>query len=304
MAADRPHPAGDDTAASQELPRFPSAEADAHLRSPFSLSDEARDAYRRDGFVLLRRVLDPDVVAAAWPHLIAGLQRHWPAQERSAEERDDAYSRAFVQITKVGLEDGAVRAFTHAPRIGRLAAELMGVRGVRIYCEDWLLKRPGAGETPWHQDSCVFPFDTAAAITAWIPIHDVDASMGLPRYARGSHAFGLAGVENISEESQREFTRLLAERGFDVTEMPPLAAGDICFHDGLTVHSASPNESSQLRYVLALHMFADGACIREPTTPSMRHQLNDFAPDLKPGDPAVAPSWPLIYSADQEPPAP
>src|SRR6185369_5811457 len=230
MAADRSDPAGSDTADPQELPRFPSAEAAAHLRSAFRLSDEARDAYRRDGFVLLRRVLDPDVVAAARPHLIAALQRHWPTQDRSATERDDAYSRAFVQITKVGLEDETVRAFTHARRIGHVAAELMGVRGVRIYCEDWLLKRPSAGETPWHQDSCVFPFDTVAAITAWIPIHDVDASMGLPRYARGSPALGPAGVENISEESNREFRRLLAERGFDVTEMPPLAAGDICFH--------------------------------------------------------------------------
>ena len=302
MAADRSDPAGSDTADPQELPRFPSAEAAGHLRSAFRLSDEARDAYRRDGFVLLRRVLDPDVVAAARPHLIAALQRHWPAQERSATERDDAYSRAFVQITKVGLEDETVRAFTHARRIGHVAAELMGVRGVRIYCEDWLLKRPSAGETPWHQDSCVFPFDTVAAITAWIPIHDIDASMGLPRYARGSHASGLAPVENISEESNREFARLIAERGLEVTDMPPFAAGDVCFHDGLTVHSAWPNESSQLRYVLALHMFADGARIREPTTPSMRHQLNDFAPGLKPGDPADVPSWPLIYSVDEERP--
>jgi len=301
MPPDRPHRAGGDTVDSHELPRFPSPEAAAHLRSPFLLSDEALDAYRRDGFVLLRRVLDPDVVAAARPHLIAALQRHWPAQERSADERDDAYSRAFVQITKVGLENADVRAFTHAWRIGRVAAELMGVRGVRIYCEDWLLKQPRAGVTPWHQDSCVFPFDTAAAITAWIPIHDIEASMGLPRYARGSHASGLAPVENISEESDREFTRLIAERGFAVTDVPPVAAGDVCFHDGLTIHGAWPNESSQLRYVLALHMFADGARIREPTTPSMRHQLNDFAPGLKPGDPAVVPSWPLIYSADETP---
>ena len=300
MAPDRSHRTGGDTADSQALPRFPSAEADAHLRSPFLLPDEACDAFRRDGFVLLRRVLDPDVVVAARPHLIAALQRHWPTQERSATERDDAYSRAFVQITKVGLEDETVRAFTHAWRIGRVAAQLMGVRGVRIYCEDWLLKRPSAGETPWHQDSCVFPFRTDAAITAWIPIHDIDASMGLPRYARGSHVSGLAPVENISEESNREFTRLIAERGLEVVDMPPVVAGDVCFHDGLTIHGAWPNESSQLRYVLALHMFADGARIREPTTPSMRHQLNDFAPGLKPGDPAVVPAWPLIYSADDE----
>ena len=97
-----------------------------------------------------------------------------------------------------------------------------------------------------------------------------------------------------------EIALQIDERGLEVTDMPPIAAGDVCFHDGLTVHGAWPNESSQLRYVLALHMFADGARIREPTTASMRHQLNDFAPGLKPGDPADVPSWPLIYSADEE----
>jgi ectoine hydroxylase-related dioxygenase (phytanoyl-CoA dioxygenase family) len=285
----------------EPLTEFPTTEALCHLRSPFPLDDAARHAYRRDGFVLLRRALDPGVIADARPHLVAGLQRRWPSQERSAEERDDAYSRAFVQITKVGLEDEVVRAFTQAPRIGRIAADLMGVRGVRIYCEDWLLKRPGAGETPWHQDCCVFPFEAAAAITAWIPIHDVPAGMGLPRYARGSQTFGVAAVENISEESNVEFKHLIAKHGFEVTDMPPFVAGDVCFHDGLTFHSARPNESAEFRYVLALHMFADGAYIREPTTPSMRHQLKDFAPGLRPGDPAVVPSWPLIYSADWEP---
>ena len=122
----------------------------------------------------------------------------------------------------VGLEDDVVRAFTQAPRIGRIAAELMGVRGVRIYCEDWLLKRPGAGETPWHQDCCVFPFETAASITAWIPIHDVPQGMGLPRYARGSQGYGVAPVENISEESNIEFKRLIAEHGFEVQDLPHL----------------------------------------------------------------------------------
>ncbi len=280
---------------------FPTAEAERHLRSRYDLADDLRDAYRRDGYIHLRQVLDPRVIAAARPHLNAGLQRHWPTQERSAEERDDAYSRAFVQITKVGLEDEVVRVFTHAPRIGRLAAELMGVRSVRIYCEDWLLKKPGAPDTPWHQDCCVFPFESEATITAWIPIHDVSLEMGRPRYARGSQAYGIAPVENISEESNREFERIIAERGYEIVALPTFAAGDVCLHDGLAFHGALPNESAALRYVLALHMFADGARIREPTTPSMRHQLNDFAPGLKPGDAAVSPSWPLIYSADWEP---
>jgi hypothetical protein len=283
------------------LGAFPTPGAERHLRSVFPVPPDAVHGYRRDGFVVLRQVLDPNVIAAARPHLIEALRRCWPNRGYSGNDPQDAYSRAFVQITKVGLQDEVVRAFTHAPRIGRVAAALMGVKAVRVFCEDWLIKPAGAADTPWHQDSCVFPFDSAGTVTAWIPIQNVDETMGLLRYARGSQSFGVAPVENISDVSNAEFERIIASNRFEIVPMPPVAVGDAYFHDGLTFHSATPNASASDRYVLALHMFADGAVIREPTTPSMRHQLNDFAPGLRPGDPAVVANWPLIYSSDWEP---
>jgi imidazolonepropionase-like amidohydrolase/ectoine hydroxylase-related dioxygenase (phytanoyl-CoA dioxygenase family) len=272
---------------------FPTARQQAHLDAPFSIPDGAIESYRRDGYVVLRGVLDPAVVEAARPALLAGLERHWP-REGGDQDRLSAYSPTFVQVTNVGLEDPAVRAFTHAQRIGRIAAALMGVSGVRIYCEDWLLKRPGEDATGWHQDACVFPLEMEASITAWIPIQAVPPEMGLVRYAVGSQELGPAGLEQITVDNDRQMEELIARKGWKIAVVPPFALGDVCFHNGLTIHGATANTSSQRRDVLALHMFADGARVREPVNATMRHQLQQFGPGLKAGDPAVSPYWPLI----------
>jgi hypothetical protein len=44
-------------------------------------------------FVGLNLMRDPDVVAAAPPHLIAALQRHWPARAGGLTARAETYVR-------------------------------------------------------------------------------------------------------------------------------------------------------------------------------------------------------------------
>lgn len=282
-----------------DAPPFPTPEASAHLAARFPLPDGAVESYRRDGFVVLRQVLDPAVLTAARPWILDGLERSWPTDEAS-ERRIDGYVKAFVQITNVGHDSAAVRAFSLAPRLGQLAAELMGVRGVRVYCEDWLLKEPGEGETGWHQDCCVFPFDPEASITAWIPIQAVPPELGLLRLARGSHRLELTPAENITEDGDRELAELVAREGCEIVTVPPFDLGDVSFHDGRTIHGATGNRSGVRRDVLALHMFADGARIKPPTTRTMRHQLSQFGPGLRPGDPAASKFWPLVWRAGED----
>ncbi|HYD48904.1 MAG TPA: phytanoyl-CoA dioxygenase family protein [Terriglobales bacterium] len=278
-------------------PYFPAPHHRYHLESELALPAEAIEAFRRDGHLLVRGALAREIVLAARPLILQALARAWPSETVAAEQRRDAYSRAFVQIVNVGLEDEDVRAFTQARRLGRMAADLMGVEGTRIYSEDWLIKQPGAGITPWHQDAAVFPLEASETITIWIPIQDVPAGMGLMRYARGSHRIGIAPVENISDVSEEMFSQIVAEHGFAIDESPPVRAGDVSFHHGNTIHAAHFNQSAETRVVLALHCFADGAVVKEPQTKAMAHQLADFAPELRPGDPAACRKWPLIYSA-------
>lgn len=287
-AAESPVPAARD---------FPSPHDCHHLESDLSVSPEQISAYRRDGYVILRNALAREVLLSARPILLEALRREWPKEVRPVEERQDAYSQAFVQVVNPGVEDEAVRVFSQARRLGKIAADLMDVSGVRIFSEDWLIKEPGARLTPWHQDATVFPLDTQATCTIWIPLQEVTEGMGLLRYARGSQIAGLASIENINDISEEAYGQIIREHGFPVDDCPPFRLGDISVHDGRMIHGAYPNDSGETRVVLALHCFADGAVVKKPETPIMAHQLADHAPDLKPGDAAVTRKWPLTYSA-------
>jgi imidazolonepropionase-like amidohydrolase len=274
---------------------FPTPYHRAHLESETLLPRASIEAYRRDGHVLVRRALQPDVIRSARPGLLSALRRSWPAHLPPVDERPDAYSQAFTQITDLGLTDPVVRVFSHARRIGRMAADLMGVRAVRCFCEDWLVKEPGARITPWHQDEAVFPFDAAATITCWIPLDHVGHGDGLLRFARGSHLIGLAPIEDISDVSESQFAAIIAEHGFLVDELSPVFVGDVSFHNGRTIHGAFPNTGGEERVALALHCFADGARMKKPSTPKMARLFAAAAPDREPGDPAVSERWPPIY---------
>ncbi len=114
------------------------------------LPDAEIAAYRESGHVLVRGVASPGEVAAYRP-IIAGAALRHTRETRPLEERD-TYGKAFLQVGNLWRQDAAVRRFVLARRFGKMAADLMGVDGVRILHDQALFKEPGGGFTPWHQD--------------------------------------------------------------------------------------------------------------------------------------------------------
>src|SRR5690606_17168252 len=185
---------------------------------------------------------------------------------------------------------------SNSQRIASMAAQLMGVASVRLFCEDWLIKEPGAGITPWHQDRAAFPFDAEATITAWIPLRNVAPGEGLLRFARGTHSFDPAeAIEGLNAGSEAGYARIIREREAIIDEMPAVFLGDVSFHDGGMIHGAFPNAGSEHRAVLALHCFADGATVKHVKTPAMQLTLASAAPHLNGGDLARCDAWPLVH---------
>jgi imidazolonepropionase-like amidohydrolase/ectoine hydroxylase-related dioxygenase (phytanoyl-CoA dioxygenase family) len=291
------------SAVRQTQPLFPTPYHCDHLERTIDVPGDLREAFRRDGHVLVRGALDGGVLLAAREVIVAALgealQGQFAQQAVPVAERKDAYSRSFTQITNLGLDNAAIRVLTQSRRIAKMAADLMGVRGVRIFCEDWLIKEVGAGITPWHQDAAVMPVDTAATITVWIPFQPVKEGTGLMRFARGSHHAGVQPIETINDESEDRFDEIIRRHGWTIDVSPPMLVGDVSFHDGSTIHGAFPNDSDAPRIALALHCFADGAVLREATTPAMQNMRDIYAAGLATGTPAASPFWPLTFRDDE-----
>lgn len=264
------------------------------LSGDYALSPPQIDAYRRDGHVHLAGVAGPDELAVYRPAILATVERR-TRETRPLEERD-TYGKAFLQITNLWQQDETVKHFVLARRFAKIAADLMGVDAVRLYHDQALFKEPGGGPTPWHQDQFYWPLDTDNTITMWMPLVNVSAESGTMTFASESNRLGYLGDLPISDKSEAEFRRFIDERGFRLTRSGAMRAGDATFHSGWTLHSAPGNPTPIMRKVMTIIYFADGTHVSAPKNVSQEADRQALLPDAQPGDLAVSPLTPLVYS--------
>jgi ectoine hydroxylase-related dioxygenase (phytanoyl-CoA dioxygenase family) len=264
------------------------------LEATYDLTPSQIEAFQSDGHLLLRSVASPGEIAAYRPVILAAREQF--GADRTPLESRDTYGKAFLKGINLWEKDENVRRFVLARRFGKLAADLLGADGVRVYHDQALLKEPGGGLTPWHQDQHYWPLDTDKTITMWMPLVDLTAEMGTMHFASGSHRSGYLGDAPISDESEQRFEDFIRSQGFAVTTGPAMTAGDATFHYGWTLHGAPPNTTDRTREVMTVIWFADGARVTEPDNANRRRDLARWFPGLKPGDLAASELNPSVYS--------
>jgi ectoine hydroxylase-related dioxygenase (phytanoyl-CoA dioxygenase family) len=263
------------------------------LETEFVVTPDQANAYRANGHVLLRAVCAPEEVVA-YRSVLSDATYRFKTEQRPLDERD-TYGRAFLQVTNLWTRDEAARRFVLARRFGKIAADLMGVAGVRIYHDQALYNEAHGGRTPWHQDQYYWPLDSDHSITMWMPLMDADEQMGTMTFASGSHKEGFLGHIEISDRSDEVFRKLVADKGFALSSAGPMKAGDATFHSGWTLHSAPGNATDRCREVMTVIYFADGTRIAEPDNKHRVDDLRAWFPGQTPGELAAGSLNPLVY---------
>lgn len=257
------------------------------LDTPFDLSAETIQHYQNNGHILLRGLASSEEIAP-YRDLISAETAE-AAKNYAPLEQRGTYGKAFIQHCNLWVRDARIAEFVLAKRFAKVAADLMGVSGVRLYHDQALYKEPGGGPTPWHQDQQYWPLDGVKCVTMWMPLVDVSAEMGTMRFASGSQALGYLGPMNISDESETQLSQLIESNGYVVTPSPDMKAGDATFHDGWCIHGAPGNSSpDRMREVMTIIYFEDGAVISEPDSESRVNDLKSWFPGLRPGDLAAS----------------
>lgn len=265
------------------------------LKADYRLREEQIAAYRRDGFVKLPKVLSPEVLkeyGAEFTRLVHALNR----QTLALEERN-TYGKAFLQIPNLWEHSEKVSRFVLCRRLGKIAAELMGVDGVRMYHDQALYKEPGGGFTPWHVDQFYWPLSNENSVTAWIPLQEVPLEMGPLSFCIGSHKLLKNRNLSISDESEQKIGRTLHDYP---KEVEPFALGEVSFHSGWTFHRAGPNLSDRMRAVMTIIYMEDGMRVAPPKNENQKRDWDRWLPGAKIGEPIDTPLNPVIYSARTE----
>lgn len=263
------------------------------LSSLYPISGEQRAQFQRDGHILLRGVCSAEELAP-YRNAVAEFVEKKNAERAALEERD-TYGKAFLQTMNIWLEDEICKRFVFGKRFARIAAELMGVGGVRLYHDQALFKEGGGGYTPWHQDQHYWPLATNNTITMWMPLQDITANMGVMDFATGSHTQGYFGDFGLSDESQAHFEDLVKQHGFSVTRGIDMQAGDATFHAGWNLHCAPANKTARMREVMTMIYYEDGALVSEPDNANRQADLETWLPGCQAGEAAASPINPVLY---------
>jgi ectoine hydroxylase-related dioxygenase (phytanoyl-CoA dioxygenase family) len=273
----------------------------AHLARPqlddlaehHPLSDQQIALYRQQGFIKLKQVLSPETLRICGEAIRAEVAR------RSRDVRPMAsrstYEKAFLQVMNLWRDDATARAFTFSRKLARLAAELMGVDGVRLYHDQALFKEPSGGITPWHCDQQYWPLATDHTITVWVPLQAVPRIMGPLAFSVGSHRTDFGRSLEISDESEREVTRRLTLADLPVVE-EAFDLGEVSFHAGWTFHRAGANTSADMRAVMTVIYFADGVRLAAPANRNQQRDWETWMPGARIGEPVATELNPVLWS--------
>jgi ectoine hydroxylase-related dioxygenase (phytanoyl-CoA dioxygenase family) len=272
----------------------------AVLDTPYALDPAAIQAFDANGYVKLPGVLDATAIDAYGPEITSKVIEV-NAQRLPLAERD-TYGKAFLQVTNLWRHSAAVREFVFSRRLAGIAADLLGVDGVRLYHDQALYKESGGGITPWHADQYYWPLATDRTVTVWIPLQETPLEMGPLGFAAGSHRAELGRDLQISDESEQALRKTIADHGFPDDETP-YALGEVSYHQGWTFHHASPNRSGNPRRVMTvIYMDAD-ITVAEPVNDHQRNDLRNWLPGCAVGTVPDSPLNPVLHRRGRRTPA-
>jgi len=263
------------------------------LSADRSVEPATIDRFAADGHVLVEGLATAQECAAFKPEIDAAVDRWYPEPRPMAER--STYEQAFLQAMALRSMSDTIRHFVDAPRFARVAAELMGVDAVRLYHDQALYKEPGGGPTPWHQDQNYWPLDTDDTITMWMPLVDLTGDNASMTFVDGSHRDGDVAAGEISDESHAAIAERIEREGRTTTTHGLLRAGDATFHRGWTLHRAPANTGRDVRPVMTIIYFADGARITEPTRDEERFDLATWLDGGEPGTVAAGTGNPRLW---------
>jgi ectoine hydroxylase-related dioxygenase (phytanoyl-CoA dioxygenase family) len=278
-------------------PRFeePLAMPPAELNTPYPLDDVTIRQFREDGFIVLRGVLSQELLSAYGPEIDREVVDRNPLKDVPLEERS-LYDQAFIQVSNIWPHNERVRELAFSKRLARIAAELMGTRGVRMWHDQALYKEPSGGFTPWHVDQQYWPMASPHSVTAWIPLQDTPIEMGPLCFGRGSHRKHIGRDLEISAESEAEIgEQVRKEKITQVQE--PFALGDVSYHLGWTLHRAGPNTTARPRRVFTIiYMDADMRLVN-PKNKNQQRDWDVWTPSTQVGEIMDDPLNPILYEA-------
>lgn len=231
------------------------------------LSKSQIESYRENGYIIIEDFLDSTELNH-WRERVEEALRERNGQKmpgKAVQIGDDDgintdadyFKNVFDQLLNLWQTNEGVKKLMLDPRIGKLATELSGADGIRVWHDQALIKRPWANPTSWHLDTPFWSFSDRRALSIWIALDDVTLENGCMFFIPGSHKQTTFETTSIGKNMGEIFDQYPQ---FKQAKSVPavMKAGSCSFHNGLTIHGAHANMTSGFRRAMTCAFMPDG----------------------------------------------
>ena len=223
------------------------------------LNDEQIAQYQRDGALVVEGFLDADELALWRAHVDEAVAQRQDRKTANSDWKsgDSYYDRVFTQRLNLWMDHEGMRQLMLDQRLGKMAADLAGVEGIRIWHDQALIKEAWANPTAWHLDNPYWSFSSRNAISLWVALDDATLSNGCLYFMPGTHREATFENSGITQEIADLF-RVYPQWKERSPMAAPMKAGDCSFHNGLLAHGAGANMTPGRRRAMTCAYMPEG----------------------------------------------
>jgi phytanoyl-CoA hydroxylase len=199
-----------------------------------------RGQFERDGYVMVRNVIDQDLVEEGRRHVEWLLEHNpgtRPEQLHHSLMTDDPF---WVRLVS---DD----------RLLDVAERFVGPN-IALFASHYIAKRPYDGQQVlWHQDGSYWPLEPMEVVTLWLALDDSTPENGCMRVIPGSQQMDLQEMKPRTEvdnvlSSGMDDSFVDETKAVDII----LKAGDVSMHSPNIVHGSNANTSPKWRRGLTI----------------------------------------------------
>jgi ectoine hydroxylase-related dioxygenase (phytanoyl-CoA dioxygenase family) len=257
--------------------------------------DALRKAYREDGVVVLRGVLDVRAMADALAEYEWSLAHPGPGASRIKQHGEALF---YQDLYNPGCAE-AYRPMLERSPLTRLIADIWQTPDVWFMYEQVFLKEGGESRrTPWHQDSSYLAVDGDDLAVAWISFDAVPKKDSL-EFVRGSHRGTLYNGSSFelgndtaplfAAEALPRLPDIETDRGRHDIVSFGVEPGDVVLFHPRMLHGGAPTHPGGRRRTLTLRYF--GCDCRYDVRPGPTGPRLSPNHGLKHGDPLRDPGF-------------
>ena len=257
------------------------------------LSQDQREAFAKDGFVILTGFAPLELVDEMLAHAVNITRRQEAGDdifdaliqpEAALAEPDMPLAKKTSKIFRIHKHEPVFEQFASDPKITQIVADIIG-EDLDCFLSQFIFKQPGALGQPWHQDAFYFPFDGPHQVGIWLAITEARLDNGPLWVLPGSHNEGVhAAVKDTREHANYGYFEIIDHDMNDAVAVL-LQPGDLLIFHSHLMHKSTDNESDDLRAAMVYH-YAHASTIDNSEAVYGRRPANqEWVPVLRAGQP-------------------